>query len=695
MPALYRMPVFYAIALLMSGAYAVGMWSSSAGGTGRSSPATPTAKTTKPGTRSRPARNESPQVATPAADGILRTVEGLRRKVLIKDLNVVCQSEPEGGGGRSANSPLDYFAIRYIYGETPKDRPTAYQLNAQGESTPCWVPSTSVFEWDTRLMALPTSAPGRPTLAIYREESCLLDVLANRRCPRHPEHCPTEGEERNRATGANPALGMPILATRAIPQADGSTRTILQVASLVRDQAPPPPPPVAPPQDLLPALRKVDIAFVIDTTASMQAAIDASRTLARQLVADAADRHRDVSIRLALVDYRDASPAFGHATRIVTRFTSPSNFLAALETLNAARRGDGSIDEAVFAGIDQALPAASGERSAVPHLDWPTGRTGELATKMIVLLGDAPDHAQDLVLAQSLANRAKQAGITIATVALDRPGSLSRKELVRYRAQWQALAAGSFLPRAKEDGFSQTVPPLALQSADADQLVAMLQSIIDDRIKHARELAALAAAEAEGRLTEYVNSQGLSLDQVAPVLVDLHRGEPSAEGRPDPRFQGQKAPSVRIGWIAEQLNGEALISIETLMSRAEVGTLIDELTQFQLAAQGTARDLAELAEIGTAAAAGESSFLAVDRGSQTFGDHLRRRQGLPPARSDSLLQRTQSDLLQADETSRAALNDRLASTLAELIKRRNSSGWDDPRRTIDGMALIPYSLIDF
>ncbi len=57
---------------------------------------------------------------------------------------------------------------------------------------------------------------------------------------------------------------------------------------------------------------------------------------------------------------------------------------------------------------------------------------------------------------------------------------------------------------------------------------SLLQSIIDDRIKHARDLAALAAAEAEGRLTEYVNSQGLSLDQVAPVLVDLHRGEPSA-----------------------------------------------------------------------------------------------------------------------------------------------------------------------
>ncbi|WP_020465659.1 vWA domain-containing protein [Singulisphaera acidiphila] len=691
MPPLYRMPVFYAFALLITGAYTIGTWSAADGRTQRSDfSRTTEASKNAPLTPLRP-RNDAPLVLA-QADGILRTAEGLRRKVLVKDLDVVCQSEPDGG--KVAGAPLDYFAIRYIYGESPSDRPTAFQLGSKEAASPCWVPSASVLEWDTRLMARPTPGQGRPPLVIYREEACLLDVLAHRPCSRHPGHCPTEGEERTDGS-KTPALGMPILATRAIPLPDGSTRTIFQVASLVRDLAPPPPPPAAPPKNLLPALRRVDIAFVIDTTASMQATIDASRTLARQLVADAADRHRDVTIRLALVDYRDDSPVFGHVARIVTRFTSPANFLAALETLSAARRGDGSIDEAVFDGLAQALPAGPEDRPGTPHLDWPTGRAGELATKMIVLLGDAPDHAQDLSRAQSLAKRAKEAGITIATVALDRPGTLSRNELARYRAQWQALAEGSFLPLEKGNGFTQTVAPLALQLADAQQLVAMLQAIIDDRIKHARDLAALAAAEAEGRLADYVNSQGLSLDQVAPVLVDLHSGESSGHARPDPRFQGRKAPSVRIGWIAEQQDRQALVSVETLMSRQEVGTLIEELTQLQLAAQGTARDLADLAEIGTAAAAGEASFLASDRGSQTFAEHLRRRQGLPPARADSLLHRTQADLLQADETSRAALNDRLATTLAELIKRRNSSDWDDPRRTIDGMALVPYSLIDF
>jgi hypothetical protein len=131
------------------------------------------------------------------------------------------------------------------------------------------------------------------------------------------------------------------------------------------------------------------------------------------------------------------------------------------------------------------------------------------------------------------------------------------------------------------------------------------------------------------------------------------------------------------------------------MSRAELGVLIDELTQLQQASQGTTRDLSDLLRIGTAAASGETGFLAADRGSQTFADHLRRRQGLPPARPDSLLRRTQSDLLQADDLYRSALDARLGSSLAELIRRRNASDWDDPRRTIDGMAPVPYALIDF
>jgi hypothetical protein len=699
------MPLFYLTLLVVGGALGLSSWL--AAWTNVSPGAI--AEASAPPVAAAPARASVAHAMTPVAadppptDGILRTAEGLRRKVVVKDLDVVCRSTPEGG--RPVGAPLDYFAVRFVYGEWPAGNPIMVQLGPREGPPQGWVSKDSVLEWDTRLMARPTPPAGRPPLLIYRDERCLLDALAARRCPRHPDHCPTEGEEaaapglRDRGAGGEnviPALGMPILQSRAIPEPDGSTRTIFEVASLVRDQGPPAPPPERPPADMLPALRRVWIAFVIDTTASMQATVDATRRLATTLLARTLEKYQDIDLQLALVEYRDTSPIFGFTARIVTPFVPPAGFRAALDRIEAARRGDGSIDEAVFEGLAAALPAAADEprARALDHLRWPAGRSGELATKMIVLLGDAPDHASDLARARALAARAREAGITIATVALDRPGVLARGELARYRDQWRTLAEESFHPLARSSGFARPAPPAVLSLPQSSELEPLLQAQIDDRVDHARNLAALASAEAESRLSQYVNSQGLTLDQVAPVLVDLHKGAPAAARRPDPRSGGRKAPSLRRGWIAERKAGLPLVTVEVLLARDELGVLIDELTQLQQAAQGTASDLADLLRIGTAAASGETAFLAADRGTQTFADHLRRRQGLPPARADSLLRRTQTELLQADELYRLTLSTRLSASLADLIRGYQAKDWSDPRRTREGMRLISYELID-
>jgi hypothetical protein len=677
MPALYRMPVFYLLLLIGFTAYGLRV------GFRPREVATPLEEFNDPVP---PIRVATEADDRPLPDGILRTADGLRRKVVVKDLAVICRPEP--GAVRGVGPKLDYFAIRYIYGEQPGE----FQVGPMGGPPQGWVPSSSVLEWDTRLMARPTARTGRPPLVIYRDESCLLDALAGRTCPRHGGACPTEGEEPAESAGSSdeaPPLGFPILASKSV---DG--KTIHEVASLVKDQALAPILPKEPPPDLRPYLKVVDVAFAIDTTASMQATIEAARRLAMDLVASASKRFSDVKLRFALVEYRDADPRYGFKVRKVTGFTSPEGFLVALNRTNAATRGDGSVDESVLDGLDKALPPAPGEPEG-DHVNWPTGRAGELATKMIVLLGDAPDHAKDLIRANELAARAKAAGITIATVAIDRPGALSRDEANRYRDQWRALAEGSYRPLDKAANFAGPVAPITATLQEGDKLAERLQEVIDDRVEHARTIAAIASAEAEGKLGEYVNSQGLTLDHVAPVLVDLHRGDASKESRPDPRFDGRKAPSVRRGWIAETIDGHPMVAVEILMAPAELKTLITELTQFQQAASGTARDLSELLQIGNAAASGETSFLAADRGSKTFAEHLRRRQGLPPSRPGSLLARSQADLLRSDDLTLAALDAKLRSSLLILTRRLQSPDWNDPRRTIDGMALVPFEAIDF
>ncbi len=680
------MPVFYLLLVVLAMVAGIGSFARQ--------PETVAPVVSTPATFSRPVPVLSRiDEAVPPDDGILRTSEGLRRKVLVKDLDLVCRTEAQGG--LRTGPPLDYFSIHYVFGETPAGPEKMYQIGPRDGPPRGWVPAASVLEWNTRLMARPTPREGRPSLVIYREESCLLDALAGRTCPKHGDHCPIEGEESDDSRpGDSPAAGLPILKSRSIPQPDGSERTVFEVASLVQDEAPTPLPD-KPPPDLLPALRRVYVAFVIDTTKSMQPSIDAARAMAERLVAEASRRYQEITLRLALVEYRDSSPKYGFRTRIVTSFTDPAGFLEALRRIKAAREGDGSIAERVLDGVAVALPAPEGEPlGATAHLDWPTGRSGELATKMLVLLGDAPDHDQDQDRVLRLADLAKAEGITVASVAIDR-AIRSRDEEQRYRDQWRILAEGSYRPRDRAANFQTPISPILLSLNRAEELVPLLENLIADRVEHARNLAALATAEAEQRLEQYVNSQGLTLAQVHPVLVDLHRNEPTPVRRPDPRFGGRKAPSVRKGWIAERREEHRLVVVSILMSRAELDALIQELTELQQAAQGTSRDLEALLRIGTAAASGETEFLAADRGSQTFADHLRRRQGLPPARPDSLLRRTQVDLLQADETYRAALEARLSAAIEQLVRRRNDADWNDGTRLLDGMALVPYEPIDF
>jgi hypothetical protein len=622
---------------------------------------------------------EPKPAGSPELDAILRTAEGLRRKVVVRELDVVPRKTPEGP---ASGSPLDYFAIRFVYGETP----AMIQVGPRSGGPEGWVPRESVLEWDTRLMARPTPRASRSPLVIYREEPCLVAALAGRQCPRHAGRCPTEGEESSE-DGPDAFLGWPILRSKSVPGTDGSPRSIFEVAPLVADRAPPA---VRPERlrALQPALKHVYVAFAVDTTASMAATIDSAKSVMTGLADRVAKDYRDVTLHVALVDYRDDSPGFGFKARLVTRFTEPLGFRAYVEALASARMGDGTVDESVLDGVALALPGTPG------GVDWPTGRSGELATKLLVVLGDAPDHARDLDRAKALAERARAAGISIAAVMLDRPGTLSRAEKARFEAQWRTLAEGSYRPPDQSQGFATPVAPLLIRAEGASALAPRLRALIDDRIEHARGVAALAEAEAEGRLKEYVDSRGLTLRQVAPVLVDLHRGESDPSARPDPRLNGRKAPSLRRGWVAERTSGAKAIDMAILMDRDELDTLIAELAALQQAASGSAADLADLLAIGNAAATGETSFLAADRGSQTFADHLRRRRQLP-AKPGSLLERSQSDLLRADAIDRAALDARLRSALLGLTRRRNAPDWSDPRRTVEGMATVPYDLIDF
>ncbi len=488
--------------------------------------------------------------------------------MVINGLDVVPRRTP---GSDATGRPLDDFAIRFVHGESP----TMLRVGPRQGGPEGWVPRDSVVEWDTRLMARPAPRGSRPALVMYRDEPCLASAVAGRRCPNHAERCPTEGEE-PADDGPDAALGWPVLRSKSIPGPDGSPRTIYEVAALVADRAPP----TARPEQieaLRPALKGLYVAFVIDTTASMRTSIAAARSLATGMADRVARDHADMLPHLALIEYRDNAPGYGFRARLTTKFTEVAGFRAYVDALAAASPDDGSPDESALDGIALALPSASG------GLGWPSGRSGELATKLIVLIGDAPDHARDLGRATALAERARAAGISIAAVMLD--GTLIAEDRTRLEAQWRTLAEGSYRPT---DRAGMPSPPLLIRIDQADALATRLQALIDDRMDRVRAVAAHDAAEAESRLKAYVDGRGRTLPQVAPVLVDLHRGEPVPTPRPDPRFNGRKAPSIRRGWVARTAGSAEQLNVDILMARDEVDALIAEFAALQQATAASA-----------------------------------------------------------------------------------------------------------
>jgi hypothetical protein len=427
----------------------------------------------------------------------------------------------------------------------------------------------------------------------------------------------------------------------------------------------------------------------------MSVPIAAVKQFARQLADEASRRDPSLVYRLALVEYRDRSPVFGFTTRRVSDFATPAEFLNRLDALSAADRGDDTLAESVLDGLTAALPGPNGT------LSWPSGETASAGTRLLVLVGDAPDHTSDMAPFASLATRAREAGIAIAAVRIDPPPArrvLGRSERQRLADQWQTLAQQSY-----RGDPARPLPPLDLtitadpRHLDAQATMAIAQQIghlVDRRVADAIALAGRRQDAAEKAMQPYRTAADQAIESVAPVLVDSHRFEANPKARPDPRRDGVRAPSLRRGWIAERVEGQPLVRLEVLMSRPELDRLIREYLAVQSAATAGPDEVATLLEAATAAASGETGFLDADRGAVTFDAHLARQQGLPPGRPDSLLRRTRKELLEADDLTRSALADRLSRAVGDLVRLRESLDWSDHSRTSGGMALVPYDWID-
>lgn len=172
----------------------------------------------------------------------------------------------------------------------------------------------------------------------------------------------------------------------------------------------------------------LDVVFVIDATGSMGWLIDEVKGQVREL-ADWTRRLIPVT-RFGVVAYRDDDdPEFLVRTQPLT--LSVGKVQRFLDDLEA--RGGGDVPEGVDAGL----------RAAVEKIGWKSD-----SKKVIVILGDAPPHAERLAATIELARRFRASGGTITTVdvSFDANPEIAAARLGRRVDELQTLTHRGVLP---------------------------------------------------------------------------------------------------------------------------------------------------------------------------------------------------------------------------------------------------------
>lgn len=122
---------------------------------------------------------------------------------------------------------------------------------------------------------------------------------------------------------------------------------------------------------------KLEIMFVIDTTASMTPLIEGTVAVVDQSVAKlAGNAELGAAVRFGLVQYRDNTPGLEFIAKLETPLTDAATFQKKLRTLAAAKMGSEETSEDVLAGLLEAIENGGWEEKVK-------------SSKHIILLGDA------------------------------------------------------------------------------------------------------------------------------------------------------------------------------------------------------------------------------------------------------------------------------------------------------------------
>ncbi len=214
----------------------------------------------------------------------------------------------------------------------------------------------------------------------------------------------------------------------------------------------------------------LDVAFVLDTTGSMQDEIDKLRATLNTINFQISHASPRPDVRYGMVLFRDQGDAY--RTRVVPFTRDLDAFSAKLDEVGAG--GGDDYPEDVQAGLEAALH----------HLKW-----GDTGVKVAFLIGDAPphlDYGQSFTYLDA-AREASERGIKIATIGasgLDKTGEVVWRQLAQ-----QTMAPFVFLTygeKGDSEGSPSSVSHHVGANWVADDLDAIVVRLVKQELAHWR-----------------------------------------------------------------------------------------------------------------------------------------------------------------------------------------------------------------
>ncbi|WP_439577816.1 hypothetical protein [Elioraea sp.] len=329
-----------------------------------------------------PARGQRAPAAGAVREALL--MEGkrtLRQRVLSRPGASPVAAPGAAAGGEALNplTPLYVFARHAAPGGA-----TWLEVGRAARGTPLgWIPAERAIEWRHTMTAVFHNPAGRARTLFFRERDPLVAMLGGAAVdaeaqrlaeiaarPPVPDDFPViAAEPTTHVDIARQFYLLPILQAEEIVFQDGRDFRIVEVASVPVGEAPPDEREFT-----------VGVAFVVDTTLSMDPYIDRVRASLTRIVRSVAGTPLGARARFALVGFQNSlevQPRLDYVSKIFATFedgADPETFVRKIGEMRATNVDSLSFDEDSFAGIV----------AAMDRLDW-----SDIAARFIVLVTDA------------------------------------------------------------------------------------------------------------------------------------------------------------------------------------------------------------------------------------------------------------------------------------------------------------------